>query len=608
MTIQNASDVAAAWSERLSYYAEDHAEMDKLVGAYFGTLPAEFEDYFDPEMHVHVINMLRMSWDDLAIRAGKVFRLSVKPDNNTPTARARAEKLEKVGYGYNEVGACIGSIGRDMVQKVAAWWMVGCANAVYLVLPSYEYQAPQITFRDPRMYFPPVGWTPYSQAPADDGLFAYQITVGELKRRYPDKSEEISRGLAKTTLGFGGKRTVGDSTQVWIGELYSEDSWMVTTLDDDAVTLARSDSGDRGHPGVNPVVPVSLYNPAGGKGRSFLSDQVSIQAALARMFSQKLDFYDRSLYPLIFHTRLTGQTLRVGPYATNEFDFTDGNAPKVEVVAPAHQIDADQTMSFALGLSRMLNRNPESFQGQGQADSAKAINALESGVTATIRDDLWPPMLAAEPRIMETCAKMDVNLWGGVKKSAEGSRDNRPYQVTYTPTVDVRGYEKAFRAKPGFGLAGYQGTLEILQLLGAEQIDELTAIEQRPDVDDADEMLRRIDMDRMSKLERLQLATAAQLPPGAPGSLQDGAIAEIKQLIAEGKSWDEAVKMLRDKGALTVPQPPPVDPMAALAGGAGGGVPTGPGAGNAAAFLPLPTIEAMRGGPGGLQGHPAPTG
>jgi hypothetical protein len=612
--IENAEDVAAEYSSRLSWYAGDHAVMDKLVNAYFGVLPAEFNDYFDPEMHVHVINMLRMAWDDLAIRAGKTFRVTVRPDNDSDTARARAEKQEKIGYWYNEAGGCIGGIGRDMVQKVQAWWMVGCANAVYLTLPSYQDETPFITFRDPRTYFPPAGWTPYSQAPADDGIFAYQMTLGELRRRYPDAELEVSQKFGRRSTGYGSASMSRntDETQVWVNEFYSPDSWMVVALGDSPVTLVRTDTGDRGHPDVNPIVPVSLYNPSGAKGRSFLADQVSIQAALARMFSQKLDFYDRTLYPIVFHTRLMGQTLRIGPYATNEFDASDGTAPKVEVVAPAHQIDADQTMNFALGLSRMLNRNPESFQGQGQADSAKAIDALESGVTATIRDDFWPPMLAAEPRIMENCAKLDVNLWPGSKKNAEGKRNNRPYAITYTPTVDLRGREKAFRAQPGYGTAGYRGVIEILQMLGAEQIDELSAIEQRPDVEDADEMLRRINMDRLAKLERLQLSAAAQIPPGTPGALQDGALAKLKQLIAKGKSWDEAVEELTKMGQLTVPPPPPPPEAAGLPGlgGLGGGapaIPTGPGTGGAASELPLPLLSSLRGGPGGLQGHPAPT-
>jgi hypothetical protein len=609
--IRDTADIAPEWALRTSAYADDHREMDKLVGAYFGVLPSEFDDYFDPEMHVHVINMLRMAWDDLAIRAGKVFPLYVEPDNDTPTARDRAEKQERIALGYNYAGRAVGAISRDLLSKVQAWWMVGCANAVYLTLPSYDKKTPFFTFRDPRTYYPPVGWSPYTQVAADDGLFAYQITVGELRRRYPDRIPEIDQKLLRTTVGYGGATAATNESLVWLGEYYSADSWIIAPLTDQAITLARSDTGDRGHPDVNPITPMGLYHPSGAKGRSLFADQISIQAAMARMFSQKLDFYDRTLYPLVFHTRLTGQTLRVGPFATNEFDASDGVPPRVEVVAPAHQIDADQTMAFAMGMSRMLNRNPESFQGQGRADSAKAISQLEDGPAATIKDGIWPAMLEAEAKIYEVAASLDVNLWGNVKKVAKGSRKNSAFRVNYVPAVDLRGREQDFCVEPGLGLGGYQGIIEILQMLGAEQISEETAIEQREDIRDADKELRRIEADRVKKLMRLQLGTAAQAQPGMPGALQDGALAELLDRIERGERLQEAWETMSKAQRLFVVPPP--QPLAPPGGDLGGGFAppagVGPGTGGAASFLPLPDLNALRGGPGGVRNNrPQPTG
>lgn len=609
MTIRSTADLPQEWSSRSAAYADDHREMDKLIGAYYGVLPSEFDDYFDPEMHVHVVNMMRLAWDDLAARAGKVFQLKVKPDNNTPTARERAQKQVNIGCSYNNAGWKVGGISRALLNSVQAWWMVGCANGVYLVQPNYKHQTPFFTFRDPRTYYPPTGWSPYTQAAPSDGLFAYQLTIGELKGRYPTRTDEISQKLQKHSTGYGGGSGGDDDTLVWVGEYYADDTWMFSTLTDQPVTLGRSDTGDYGHPGVNPVVPFGLYNPQGPKGRSLFADQISIQAAMARMFSQKLDFFDRSLYPLIFHTRLLGQTLRVGPYATNEFDTTDGAPPKVEVVAPAHQIDADQMMAFSLGLSRMLNRNPESFQGQGQADSAKAINALEGGVAQTVRDTLWPSMLEAEPRLMSIAARMDVNLWGNVRKQASGQNAREAFEVSYTPTVDLRGREFNWKVEPGIGLGGYQGKLEVLQELGAEQISEETALEQRDDIYEVEEELRRIESDRMKKLIRLQLGTAAQAQPGMPGSLQPGALAELLDRIEKGERLQQAMAEMDKALRLYVPMPPPQPDLSALAGAGGETAPVGPGSGNASAFLPLPTLSALRGGPGGLRnGQPQPTG
>lgn len=583
MAIMNADDLKQEWAERSQFFGAEHKVMDTLVNIYYGGLPEEFNDYFDPEMHVHLINMIRLAWDDLANLSGKVFPLYVEPDNNTPTARERAEKAEKIAYGWYRAGRVVGGVTKDLLQKVLAWWMVGCGNAVAMALPSYEHKTPYFTFRDPRTHFPPVGWSPYTQAAADDALFAYQLTIGELKRRYPDMTDEIRQKLQRLVSGrYTSARQ--DTDMVWVGEYYHKDSWMVGSLTDPAVTFARSDTGDRGHPGVQPAVSMALYTPGGAKGRSMFADQISIQAAMARMFSQRLDFFDRTLYPIIFHTRLAGQTIRVGPYATNEFDATDGVPPRVDVVAPQQNVDADQSMAFAMGLSRMLNRNPEAMQGAGEADSAKALEALKSGITSTVRDGIWPPMIEAEPRLLAAAGQMDVNLWGSMKKVAKGKRRNSAFRVNYVPTTDIRPYMHDFEVEAGLGLAGYQGTIEILQLLGAEQIPERMAIEQRADIRDAEKAYREIQGDRIRKLIFADLAAKAQ-----EGVLVDGALSEIGKRNDKGEDLYDIIADLEKRGQLyIVPPSPETDPLAALLGGGGAG-PGGP-------PLPPPSLEAIQGG------------
>jgi hypothetical protein len=333
---------------------------------------------------------------------------------------------------------------------------------------------------------------------------------------------------------------------------------------------------------------MGLYSPQGAKGRSLFADQVSIQAAIARMFSQKLDFFDRTLYPMIFHTRLSGQTIRIGPYATNEYDPSDGFQPKVDTVAPAHQVDADATMAFALGLSRMLNRNPESMQGAGEADSAKALEALKSGITTTIRDGFWPPMIEAEPKLLSLASKIDVRLWGNIRKVAKGKRKNGPFRINYVPATLLRGREDDWEVEAGLGLAGYQGTIEILQLLGAEQIPERMALEQRDDVRNAEEAYRMIQGDRIQKVVFADLATKAQ-----EGMLVGGALARIWRRVLSGEELYEVIEEMDAAGELYIAPPSPDELLGQLGpggptGGPGGLIPPGE--------RPVPTsLAALRG-------------
>lgn len=578
-------DISQLWSDRSGVYSPLISEWDDLVGVYLGALPSQFDDFFHEEMHVHIVNMIRLSWDDLASLAGKVFPIYVDPDNDKSTAKGRAERQEQIGYGYNEAGRIVGAIDMSMLMKVLAWWMVGVGEAVPMVLPDYERHTPFFTFRDPRHYYPPVGWSPFTQARADDALFAYQLTIGELKRRYPDSSGEIDRVFAKSISSSIAMTEKGDSTTVYVGEYYHEDVWALQTLTDQVVTLSRSESGDKGHPGVVPVVPMSLYSPA-LRARSIFSDQISVQAAMARMFSQKLDFYDRSLYPVIFTSPLADKVVRVGPWAINEWDPTFQGQFKVETIGPTNAIDADQTMAFVMGLQRMLNRNPESFQGQapgGRADSAKALTSLRDSVmNMTIREMLWPPMIQAIPKLYSVAARMDVALWPNERKRASGRQRNQAFRMHYRPKVDLEGREDDFQVETGVGLAGYQGTLEILQLVGAELMDEDTALEQFEHVRDATEAKRRIQAMRMEKLEWADLQAKA-----AQGQLVAGAMAKIRRMVqGEGMDLLDAIEKLEEQGQLTVPPPEPE--MAGAGGPAGApGMPAG---------MPIPPLEVIRGG------------
>ena len=435
-------EISTLYADRASVYASLVGAWDDLVMVYHGILPSEFDDFFHEEMHRHVVNMIRLSWDDLAAMAGKVFPIYVDPDNDTPKAKARAEKQEQIGYGYNEAGKIVGGIEMPMLMKILAWWMVGIGEAVPMVLPNYQKHTPYFTFRDPRTYYPPIGWTPFSQAPADDALFVTQMSLGELKRRYPDRATELDQKLGRSISSRVAITTTTDSSQVLVGEYYHQDTWLTQTIADVVVNLDRHDHDMPDFPGVVPVEPMSLYS-AGPRARSLFSDQISLQAAMARMFSQKLDFYDRTLYPLIFTAPLAQKAVQVGPWAINEFDPTFQGQFKVEVVGPTNAIDADQSMAFVMGMQRMLNRNPESFQGQapgGRAESAKAINSLRDAVAnTTIRDMLWPPMLHALPKLYEKAARMDVNLWPNEEKKASGRSKNDKFRINYRPKVDLQG-------------------------------------------------------------------------------------------------------------------------------------------------------------------------
>lgn len=594
--LDNASDLQRLFDQRAVYYGSIHQDMDTMVNVYDGGLPEEYMDMFHEEMHVHIINNIRLAWDDLAWMAGKEFPIYVRPEGETAEQKRAAERLEQVGYGYNRAGRRAGGLTMKSLMKVLMWWLVGTASSVAMVLPDYQNKTPFFTWRDPRTFYPPVGWTPWNETRSSDALFAYQKSLAQLEIEYPEHRDELRQSIQKI-YNLGDPSVASrtgmseDEIWLWVGEYYHEDSWHVATLEDRAVTLARSDTGDAGHPGVQPAVAMSLFSGSDSAGRSLFADQVSIQAALSRMFSQKLDFFDRTLYPVIFTTPLAGKTVKIGPFAVNEFDIGLGINPRVDAIGPTNAIDADQTMQFAIGLSRILNRNdPGQAADAANADSAKALDELRKGITTTIREGIWPAAVETLPTLYSSAAKMDINLWGDTTKRARGTRKNADFQVQYRPRPTLKGHEHDFEVDPGVGLAGYQGTLEIMQLVGAKLMSEDTALEQLESTREPQKEKRRIQAGKMEELMWASLATRAQGQPGMPGTLKTGAMGIIRKRTDDGEDLFDVVAAMEKTGEL-YEEAPPAPPA--------GGIPPGAaGTGSPASFMPLPTLEAFRGGPG----------
>lgn len=572
---QNPGDLQQLASERVNHYSLVHDTINTLISVYDGEVPSEYQHYFHRDIPVEVINMIRMAVDDLTGMAGKVFPVFVPPRNNTAKAKREAELVEKICLGYNDAGRKVGSVGMDMLMKRLAWWLILAADAVAMVLPDYDYQTPYFTFRDPRSHFPPVGWTPWGRVPLDGTMFVYHCTLGELKRMYPDKAGRLTE-VYKSKMGGHGLTAVarGDLLQIQVAEFYHTDAWYVAAVDEQVVILSESQNGDKGFPGVCPVVPFTMFSADNPKGRSFIADQVGIQMSQSRMVSQKIDYFDRLLYPMLFHTALKGD-INYGPGNANEFDDLNGIRPMVEQIVPPNPVDADETIGFLMGISRVLNRNPDTTQFE---NSAKALeSAMDVGPRATIKDSFWPVFIEGLPKLYCLAAKMDMALWGNQRKSVSTKDKNTYFTVDYVPNVHLKPHYQGIRIEPGLGLGGYQGSLEIMQKLGAGLISRDTALEQLPEFANPQEEKRRIQSDKLEEVMFADLATKAQ-----NGIISPEAFHRIKQMVEEeDKDLFEAVAELSKEGAFQPPVPetpeaggmPPE--LAALMGGAPG-APTAP--------------------------------
>lgn len=593
---RNPQDLISVFNDRQRYYQTAHDEMSELLAIKeFGTLPARFEDYFPPDSHVHIINNIALAWDDTTARAAKVMMPYVAPSRRKgqkeSEAKKQAEKVEQITLGYNDAGLSCGKPSMRQLMNLWASDCVGLGDAVGMVLPNYDYQTPYFVHRDPRTHYPPIGWAPHKDSHLDGTLFAYLDTLANLKLRYPDKAEELDKVYNKQyifTTGHAARIRDINLMPIWVGEYLSKDAWYFATLEGKAVVLSASEQGDKGHPGVCPVWAFTRPSLTRAKGRSMYADQVSLMAALARMVSQKIDYYDKTLYARTYISEPVGGEIEEGPGGTTVLKSLGGEKPFVQQVAPANPVDADQMIAMIEGLSRVLNRNPEQFQGSGPADSAKALSQLEAGINSTIQDGIWPLFTEGLPKLYSAAAKMDMNLWGNVTKQAQGRQRNTAFYVDYTPNIDLKGYENSIRIEVGIGLGGYHGVLELLQRFSAGTISLDTLLEQLPDVMEPGAEKRRIQMDQLEKVLFTTFEAKA-----AQGVLNPAGLAQIRKLTqSEDMDLFDAIEKVQNEGGLDAPPPPPPE----MAGPEGappgmGGIPED----KLALLRGIPPVEAMRG-------------
>lgn len=578
-------DLGSLWSNRAPYYATVHKAMDEVLKVIEkGEFPDKYQELFSPKQQVTNLELTRSAHQHLTALSSKVFPIYVPPKGNSDTKRKEAERVEKIAYSYNSGAFMRGGADIDQIMHNLAYFSTACGDAVLVAYPDYKRKLVFFKVRDPRSHFPPLGWSPWSEAPLDNTLIAYQMTLGELKARYSDSASELDQAYNKMTTSRNVVRRsrIDDSTPLWVGEYYSTDAWYVATLEDTVVVLVASEHDDKGHPDVCPVSCMTQMSATDPKGRPVFLGQLGLEAASAKVISQEIEAAEQMLFGPIAHTPFVG-----GGFQWNQPNIFDPNwpgTPAMQRLAPSSPFNTERLLGSLVGLSRILNLHPESASGAGEAVSGKAIQTLNQGPRTIVQDILWVPYMTGMPRGYSAGAKMEINLWPNDRKTATGKRGKSSFETEYIPSVHLAGYEDRIKIEPGLGLGGYQAVLDYEQRYGAGLMSRRTFMEQVPDIRDAEEEIRRIESEEIEKSNSVAFEALAGVDP----MTAIRANAEIKRLIDEdGISKFEAIRRVIESGLLQPPAPeapPGVPPdLAALVGG------------GAPEALPPPSLAAARG-------------
>lgn len=564
-------DLQTLWKERSQDKASLYSLYTEIEQATNGIRPSRYDPLFHEDDIPVEFRSIQLAAMDLTGMTTKIFNIEVAPTGTSKARKDADEKVEKIAYGWNEGARNLGGPSwLDQMGEMARL-QVMFSDATLLFLPHYETKTIFVHVRDSREHFPPKGWNPLSIVPLDNTLIAYKTTLGELKQRYPNHTGLLDAQYQRSVYGPGGSRVPNDSTVCTVGEFYSTGAWYVRTLEDKGVTLAASEYGSKGHPGVCPVSTSRRhgFDP-------IFAGQLGLEVALQKVLSQEMQATDEMLHGPITGSKLVGDTLRWDGYNTLDTSIPGDRVIPPQRLAPTSPVNTQRVIGELMNMLRIANRNPESFQGQGDANSAKAVQSLQHGVKNTVQDILWPPMMNALQQGYEKARQMEINLWPLDKKTVRGKKGKEYHEVSYRPITDLAEYKARIRVEHDGELGGYQGSLDRQQKFTTGFMSRQTAMERDPDVRDVQSELHRIETESVDKL--WDQVIAAKGP-----ELNDAGVARWLEIMGEGKSKLEAYRQAQEEGAFTPPAPP--ESPGAPAGG-----------------LPPELMEAMAG-----EGMPAPS-
>jgi len=484
-------------------------DMEKLAQVYEGELPPEYAEFFPKNTPRHEVNFIGLAWDDLAQTVARAPEVQVDPVNLSKGSIRKAAKLEKIVTSYFQSARPFDSA--FLFQN--AWNLVGLGKFVAIAVPDGTNNAPRLEARDPRNCFP--------GAKRRVGTYIDELSdlIFETRLR---RAEAVALGLAR------GNDKDGEplASDVTIYEYIDDKVWAQVGPDGQKVVQHGL--------GMIPGTYKTTFGP-NKAGKSQFQEQISLMVAVSRIITQKIAYLDRVIYPITWVKGLTGE-LTLGPNAV----ATLSEHGEIGQLAPPATLQVDRDLSTLERYQRILNRNPEVRQGEvdgkGAYVGSKTLDTLNDSVDNSVAR-FWDAMQAGYQELAAISLEMDEKLYGNVSKPLSVIIKGQRNVETYIPEKDING-RRAVRVAYGFGVGGsYQSFLENVQAWQAELKPKRMAIESMPGGNDAERIMRELDLDKIDNVAMEGFLAQAQ-----GGALDMVLWAKFRTKMEEkGLSWHEAM-------------------------------------------------------------------
>jgi hypothetical protein len=525
-------------TELNDYWREFHTRADDLVDVYHGNYQQLWPNEFRRGEIPKVANWVKRSWDSYATMVGKV------PESHIPTSKlrrvtkTRADKVEKILSGYNEVS------GANPISKRYAWWLIGTGAAVIGVMPDPVTKGPKYFAKDPRTVLPSPGSLSTPLTSGSYGFLTKPSMTAQSLRRVIINETVTGDYLESQYEGVSGLSSAIE------GHNINTPQELITYMDPEywciVVNKQKILSVEHGLDYV-PVRFTTMEVPEQLGGQAIFEQNIGLVLAYMRTLNQKLTYNQNVVWPWLVVQGLNN----IDPQnRIIEILERDGQA---QFLNPPAELQAERDLEVLDRLIRVMNHDTEVMQGEapGSVVTGAGARELNRDVKNTVLD-FWDVMKPDYEFVRSAALDLDVSLYGGRTKSTFGRSHGEMFEAEYTPKKDIAGHVHVI-ADFGIGVGGMEGFVELMQAGVQGYVDEQTVMEGLTWIKSVSETRRKVLLDRIEKILLEMTAGGAPVP-----------------LINHMVGWRNAIESGTDPYKWLGDNPMP-NPELPLGGEAGGG-------------------------------------
>jgi len=495
-----------------------------------GKIAEVYPDFFPDGVDANVVaNFIDIVARDLSEVMAPLPAVNCSAANQvSDRARTFADKRTRIASNYFQ--------NSDLAVQMysGADWYITYGFVPFFIELDEESRLPRIRIENPIGAYPE--FDRYGRCVA----FAkrYVLTVGELVSQFPEYEREL--------LGSSGYKQ-DLNAQVEMIRYYDKDQSIIYLPQKDNLILSKAKN-----PLGKMMIIVARKPSIDGELRGQFDDILGIQLLRNRFALLAMEAAEKSVQaPIVLPQDV--QELQLGGDAVIRTSNPAG-VRRVELTIPQGAFTEAQLLNQEL---RVGSRYPESRTGNIDASivTGQGVQALMGAFDTQVKS-AQAIFAAALRDIIGICFEVDEKIFPE-EKTIRGVDSGSPYEITYTPTKDIK---KDYSADVRYGmLAGLnpaQGLIFMLQALGGKLISKDMAMRELPfnvNVTQEQEKIEVEDM-RNALIASLQAYTQAipqMATSGADPSSVINKIAEVIKARQGGKSIEDAI------GDIFAPENPP---------------------------------------------------